>query len=145
MADTVTHTASEPAEPSRRDFINILATTATIGGVAAVAWPLVDQLNPAADTLALASLEFDLTKVALGQEVTISWRKQPVFVRHRTPAEIDRREVEVGCAGRRLGSLPRRYLPERKPPASGDHGRMPTPSSTQRGRSSCSRSRPASA
>ncbi len=90
MADTVTHTASEPAEPSRRDFINILATTATIGGVAAVAWPLVDQLNPAADTLALASLEFDLTKVALGQEVTISWRKQPVFVRHRTPAEIAR-------------------------------------------------------
>ena len=56
--------------------------------MAAVAWPLIDQLNPAADTLALASLEYDLSKVALGQEVTIAWRKQPVFIRHRTPKEI---------------------------------------------------------
>ena len=74
--------------PSRRDFIHIVATAAAVGGVAAVAWPLVDQLNPGADTLALASIEFDLTKVALGQEVVILWRKQPVFVRHRTPQEI---------------------------------------------------------
>jgi ubiquinol-cytochrome c reductase iron-sulfur subunit len=86
VADTLTDTHAP--EPTRRDFINVLATTATVGAAAAVAWPLIDQLNPAADTLALASIEFDLTKVALGQEVTISWRKQPVFVRHRTPAEI---------------------------------------------------------
>ncbi|HEV7158060.1 MAG TPA: ubiquinol-cytochrome c reductase iron-sulfur subunit [Caulobacteraceae bacterium] len=90
LADTTIHTASETSEPTRRDFINILATTSTIGAAVAVAWPLIDQLNPAADTLAMASIEYDLTKVALGQEVTISWRKQPVFVRHRTPAEIAR-------------------------------------------------------
>jgi ubiquinol-cytochrome c reductase iron-sulfur subunit len=77
-----------PADPGRRDFIHIAATAAAVGGVAMVAWPLIDQLNPAADTRALASLEYDLSKVALGQEVTISWRKQPVFVRHRTPEEI---------------------------------------------------------
>jgi len=94
LADTVTHAASEPSEPTRRDFINILATTASVGAVVAVAWPLVDQLNPAADTLALASIEYDLSKVALGQEVTISWRKQPVFVRHRTPAEIARARAD---------------------------------------------------
>jgi ubiquinol-cytochrome c reductase iron-sulfur subunit len=86
LADTTAST--EAPEPTRRDFINILATTGAVGAAAAFAWPLVDQLNPAADTMALASIEFDLTKVALGQEVTISWRKQPVFVRHRTPAEI---------------------------------------------------------
>ncbi len=79
---------SGPADPPRRDFIHIVATTAAIGGVAAVAWPLIDQLNPAADTRALASLEYDLGKITLGQQVTISWRKQPVFVRHRTPAEV---------------------------------------------------------
>ncbi len=90
MADSLAQTASDhgPADPSRRDFITIAATTATVGAVAAVAWPLIDQLNPAADTLALASIEYDLTKVALGQEVTIAWRKQPVFIRHRTPKEI---------------------------------------------------------
>ncbi|HXV00177.1 MAG TPA: ubiquinol-cytochrome c reductase iron-sulfur subunit [Caulobacteraceae bacterium] len=89
VADALTETLPDPRdEPTRRDFINILATSATVGAVAAVAWPLIDQLNPAADTLALASIEYDLTKVALGQEVTIAWRKQPVFIRHRTPKEI---------------------------------------------------------
>jgi ubiquinol-cytochrome c reductase iron-sulfur subunit len=78
----------EVSDPNRRDFIYILTGAAAIGGAAAVAWPLIDQMNPAADTLALASLEYDLTKVALGQEVTIAWRKQPVFIRHRTPKEI---------------------------------------------------------
>jgi ubiquinol-cytochrome c reductase iron-sulfur subunit len=78
----------EAPDPSRRDFINIAAAAAAVGGVAAVAWPLIDQMNPAADTLALSSIEYDVTKVPLGQEVTLLWRKQPLFVRHRTPAEI---------------------------------------------------------
>ena len=91
VTDSLAHPAAPsdgPADPGRRDFIHIAATAVTLGGVAAVAWPLIDQLNPAADTLALASLEYDLSKVVLGQQVTISWRKQPVFIRHRTPKEI---------------------------------------------------------
>jgi ubiquinol-cytochrome c reductase iron-sulfur subunit len=58
------------------------------GGAAAAAWPMVDQLNPAANTLALASIGLDYSKTALGQQVVALWRKQPVFIRHRTPAEI---------------------------------------------------------
>jgi ubiquinol-cytochrome c reductase iron-sulfur subunit len=92
VADSAAQTVSDPghgpAEPGRRDFIYIATGAAAVGGVLAVAWPLIDQLNPAADTLALASLEYDLSKVALGQEVVIAWRKQPVFIRHRTPKEI---------------------------------------------------------
>ncbi len=91
VADSLAHSISPadgPADPGRRDFIHIAATAVTLGGVAMVAWPLIDQMNPAADTLALASLEYDISKVALGSEVTISWRKQPVFIRHRTPKEI---------------------------------------------------------
>jgi ubiquinol-cytochrome c reductase iron-sulfur subunit len=92
VADSVADATSDPThagdDPSRRDFINIAAVAAAAGGVAAVAWPFIDQLNPAADTLALSSVEYDLSKVALGQEVTILWRKQPLFIRHRTPAEI---------------------------------------------------------
>ncbi|HEV2364864.1 MAG TPA: ubiquinol-cytochrome c reductase iron-sulfur subunit [Caulobacteraceae bacterium] len=94
MTDTTAPTHDTPSSPERRDFIHIAAGAAALGGVAAVAWPLIDQLNPAADTLALASVEFDLTKVALGQEVTILWRKQPVFVRHRTPDEIARARAD---------------------------------------------------
>ncbi|MBS0411088.1 MAG: ubiquinol-cytochrome c reductase iron-sulfur subunit [Proteobacteria bacterium] len=80
--------AALPGEASRRDFIHVLAATTAIGATGAAAWPLIDQLNPAADTLAYSSVEFDISKVAPGQEVTILWRKQPVFIRHRTPAEI---------------------------------------------------------
>ncbi len=75
-------------DPSRRDFIHIAAAAGAVGAVAAIAWPLVDQMNPSADVLALSSIEYDLTKVALGQEVTIKWQGKPVFVRHRTPKEI---------------------------------------------------------
>ncbi len=96
MEDTLTQSGAaslatdgnDASDPNRRDFIYILTGAAAVGGLGAVAWPLIDQLNPAADTLALASLEYDLSKVALGSEVTIAWRKQPVFIRHRTPKEI---------------------------------------------------------
>ena len=92
MVDTVTTDSgghSAPGqEPNRRDFIYIVTATAAIGGAAAFAWPLIDQMNPSSDTLALASVEFDLTKVQLGQQVVVKWRGKPVFVRYRTPKEI---------------------------------------------------------
>jgi ubiquinol-cytochrome c reductase iron-sulfur subunit len=77
-------------EPGRRDFI-VVATYAMAGlGAAAVAWPLIDQLNPAADTLALANIEVDISKIAVGQSITVKWRGKPVFIRHRTADEIAR-------------------------------------------------------
>ena len=75
MADTVVGDRPDPhvsgEDPSRRDFIHIAAGAAAVGAAAALAWPLIDQMNPAGDTLALASIEFDLTKVAKGQQVTV--------------------------------------------------------------------------
>jgi len=92
VADSVTGATSQHGEdlkdPGRRDFIHIAAAAAAVGGVGAIAWPFIDQMNPSADTLALSSIEYDVSKVPLGQEVTLLWRKQPLFVRHRTPAEI---------------------------------------------------------
>jgi len=80
---------SNPHEdPNRRDFIHIAVVAAAVGGAAAFAWPLVDQMNPSSDTLALSSIDFDLTKVTLGQQVTVKWRGKPVFVRYRNPKEI---------------------------------------------------------
>jgi ubiquinol-cytochrome c reductase iron-sulfur subunit len=75
-------------DPSRRDFIHIAAGAAAIGAAVGLAWPLIDQMNPAGDTLALASIEFDLSKVVEGQQVVVKWRGKPLFVRYRTPKEI---------------------------------------------------------
>ena len=75
-------------DESKRDFI-FLATGATAAaGVAAIGWPLVAQMGKAADTLAAGSIEIDLSKIAEGQQLKMLWRGKPVFVRHRTPAEI---------------------------------------------------------
>jgi ubiquinol-cytochrome c reductase iron-sulfur subunit len=75
-------------DESKRDFL-IVSTYAMAGiGAASFAWPLIDQMNPAADTLALASTEIDLSSMEEGQAITVQWRGKPVFVRHRTAEEI---------------------------------------------------------
>ncbi len=74
---------------TRRDFL--LHTTVAFGavGTAMAVWPLISSMNPAADTLALSTTEFNLGGLQEGQAVTIVWRGKPVFVRYRTPAEIE--------------------------------------------------------
>lgn len=94
MAEATTHTTGEGGEPSRRDFIYIAAGAAGAVGAAATVWPFVAQMNPAADTLALASTEYDVSAVAEGQQVVIMWRGKPVFVRHRTADEIARAKAD---------------------------------------------------
>ena len=72
----------------RRDFINIAAVSfAGVGGVAALL-PLVNQMNPSADVLALASTEVDLSGIQPGQAIKTTFRSQPLFVRYLTPQEI---------------------------------------------------------
>jgi len=77
------------AETSRRDILFIATGAAAATAAGAVAWPLIQQMNPDASTLALASTEVDLTGIAEGQIVTVKWRGKPVFVRHRTKKEIE--------------------------------------------------------
>jgi ubiquinol-cytochrome c reductase iron-sulfur subunit len=72
----------------RRDFLNVAAVSfAGVGTVAALA-PLIVQMAPSADVLAMATTEVDISKVVPGQGIKVSWRKQPVFVRNLTPKEI---------------------------------------------------------
>jgi ubiquinol-cytochrome c reductase iron-sulfur subunit len=81
--------AVETVETTRRDFLYI--TTAAVGavGAASVMWPLIDQMNPDASVLALATVEIDLAPIAEGQGITVKWRGNPVFIRHRTAKEIE--------------------------------------------------------
>ena len=68
-------------------------------GAAAAAWPFIDQMNPSAAALALSTVEVDLSPVALGQQIVVKWRGHPLFVRHRTPAEIKAAALVTLCAG----------------------------------------------
>jgi ubiquinol-cytochrome c reductase iron-sulfur subunit len=72
----------------RRDFINIAAVTAAGMGGLATLYPLLNQMNPSADVLALASIEVDISAIQPGQAIKTTFRKQPLFIRHLTPAEI---------------------------------------------------------
>ncbi|HZU63436.1 MAG TPA: ubiquinol-cytochrome c reductase iron-sulfur subunit [Novosphingobium sp.] len=72
----------------RRDFIHIAALSAAGVGGAATLVPLVSQMAPSADVLAESSTEIDISQIKPGQAIKAVFRKQPVFVRNLTPAEI---------------------------------------------------------
>jgi ubiquinol-cytochrome c reductase iron-sulfur subunit len=80
--------AKDAKEPTRRDFIFLATGAMAVVGVASVAWPLVDQMNPDATALALSKIEVDISQIERGQSITIKWRGKPVFIRRRTDEEI---------------------------------------------------------
>ena len=77
------------ADASKRDFLKLIQAAGALIGVGAIAWPLVDSMNPSKDVLAVSSLDVDLAPVVEGQGITVLWRGKPIFVRHRTPKEIE--------------------------------------------------------
>jgi ubiquinol-cytochrome c reductase iron-sulfur subunit len=81
-------TAEAPDE-GRRDFLYIATGAVGAVGAASLAIPLIDQMNPTADVLALASIEVDLAPIEEGQSITVTWRGNPVIIRHRTAKEIE--------------------------------------------------------
>lgn len=74
---------------TRRDFLMLTAGAFGAVSVAAAVWPLVDQMNPAADTLAASTTEFNLAPIKEGQRVLVKWRGKPVFITRRTKASIE--------------------------------------------------------
>ncbi|KAF0676420.1 ubiquinol-cytochrome c reductase iron-sulfur subunit [Profundibacterium mesophilum] len=81
---------------TRRDFL-FYATAGTGAVVAGAAvWPLVNQMNPSADVQALSSIRVDVSGVELGSQLTVKYLGKPVFIRRRTPEEIEQaRSVDV--------------------------------------------------
>jgi len=76
-------------DPNRRDFIHIATSAFLLIGGAAALWPLIDQMNPDASTLATGTVDVDVSAIEPGQAITVMWRGKPVFVRNRTPEEIE--------------------------------------------------------
>lgn len=73
----------------RRDFLVMAAAAFGAVGAGSVAWSLIDSMNPAKDTLALATTEVSVADLGPGDSKTVTWRGKPVFIRRRTQEEIE--------------------------------------------------------
>ncbi|MFZ9394947.1 MAG: ubiquinol-cytochrome c reductase iron-sulfur subunit [Erythrobacter sp.] len=103
MADTTGTMAPEAAAAAgedgvrRRDFIHIAAVSAAGVGGAATLLPLISQMGASADVLAASTTEVDVSAIEPGQAIKAVFRKQPLFVRRLTPAEIEEaNKVDIG-------------------------------------------------
>jgi len=81
---------------NRRDFLYYATAGTGAVAVGAAVWPLVNQMNPSADVLALSSIRVDVADLEPGTQLTVKWLGKPVFVRRRTPEEIEEaRAVDI--------------------------------------------------
>ena len=81
------------AEPTRRDFLYIATGAVGAVGAAAVAVPMIAQMNPDASTIAAgAPVEVEIGAIAEGQIIKVFWRGKPIFINHRTKKEIQEAE-----------------------------------------------------
>ncbi|HLS21908.1 MAG TPA: ubiquinol-cytochrome c reductase iron-sulfur subunit [Paenalcaligenes sp.] len=77
-----------PSDPSRRFWVT---TACAVGGVTGVATavPFVGSFAPSASARAAgAPVEVDLTTIAPGEMRTVEWRGNPIWVMHRTEAQL---------------------------------------------------------
>ena len=87
-ASTVSPGHSASSGVTKRDLLQLVTGAGAAIGIGAIAWPLIDSMNPSKDVLALSSVDVDLTPIVEGQGITVVWQGKPIFLRHRTPTEI---------------------------------------------------------
>jgi ubiquinol-cytochrome c reductase iron-sulfur subunit len=73
---------------ARRDFLMLTAGAFGAVGAGFAVWPLIDQMNPAADTLAASTTEINLEPIKVGQRILVKWRGKPVFISRRSKKSI---------------------------------------------------------
>jgi ubiquinol-cytochrome c reductase iron-sulfur subunit len=89
MTDITQHEHDIGADVPRRDFLLLVAGALGAVGAAATIWPFIDSMNPSADVIAAGvPVDVDLSHVEPGQQLLVSWRGRPIFVVHRTAAEL---------------------------------------------------------
>ncbi|MDE1947862.1 MAG: ubiquinol-cytochrome c reductase iron-sulfur subunit [Burkholderiales bacterium] len=76
-------------DPSRRTWIAITCGAGAVGTVA-TAIPFVSSLEPSERARAAgAPVKVDISGIAPGEKMTVAWRGKPVWILHRTKAQID--------------------------------------------------------
>ncbi|MEX0338346.1 MAG: ubiquinol-cytochrome c reductase iron-sulfur subunit [Arenibacterium sp.] len=93
---------AEDHDGTRRDFLYYATAGAGAVTAGAAVWPLVNQMNPSADVQALSSIRTDVSGVEPGTQLTVKWLGKPVFIRHRTGAEIAAAQQQDEEAGNDL-------------------------------------------
>ncbi len=87
-ADSATEVLEGEDGVRRRDWIHIAALSTAGVGAASVLFPLVSQMAPSADVLAESTTDVDVAAIQPGQSIKAVFRKQPLFVKRLTDAEI---------------------------------------------------------
>ena len=77
-------------QEDKKDRRDLLLQQLTVGavGIGATIWPLIHQMNPDESVKALATTEVDISQVEPGKSITVLWRGKPIFIKRRTPEEI---------------------------------------------------------
>jgi ubiquinol-cytochrome c reductase iron-sulfur subunit len=74
---------------TRRDFLYYATAGAGAVATGAAVWPLVNQMNASADVKAQSSIFVDVSGIEVGTQLTVKWLGKPVFIRRRSPADIE--------------------------------------------------------
>lgn len=83
-------------DPQRRDFLTTVTWAVGGLGVAATGWPFIASMNPARDVQSRVTTEVELGSIAAGEVRTVVWQGKPVFVFHRTSAQIEQARASEG-------------------------------------------------
>jgi len=95
----MSHGDTKVADEDRRDILFLATGAVGAVGVASAVWPLINQMNPSADVLALSSIEEDISALEPGQQITISFLGAPVFVRRMSEADMKAAQDEDADVG----------------------------------------------
>ena len=81
-------TSSKPDQGRRKVLIGLTAGFAA-AGVAFAATPFVTTWNPSARAKAIGSaVKVDVSKMMIGQQIQVSWRKQPILIIRHSPSAL---------------------------------------------------------
>ena len=81
-------TSNEPDQGRRKVLIGLTAGFAA-AGVAFAATPFVTTWNPSARAKAIGSaVKVDVSKMMVGQQIQVSWRKQPILIIRHSPSAL---------------------------------------------------------
>nr|NP_001259876.1 rieske iron-sulfur protein, isoform D [Drosophila melanogaster]NP_524748.2 rieske iron-sulfur protein, isoform E [Drosophila melanogaster]NP_722715.1 rieske iron-sulfur protein, isoform B [Drosophila melanogaster]AEF97529.1 RFeSP [synthetic construct]AAF51353.2 rieske iron-sulfur protein, isoform E [Drosophila melanogaster]AAF51354.3 rieske iron-sulfur protein, isoform B [Drosophila melanogaster]ADD31621.1 SD14047p [Drosophila melanogaster]AEF97531.1 RFeSP [synthetic construct] len=76
----------------RKAFSYLMVGAGAVGGAYAAKGlvnTFIGSMSASAEVLAMAKIEIKLSDIPEGKSVTFKWRGKPLFIRHRTAAEIE--------------------------------------------------------
>ena len=88
--------ADDQHQSSRRDFLYYATAGTGVVVTGMAVWPLVNSMNPSADTRAASTQRVDVSGLTEGSQLTVLFLGKPIFIHRRTAEEIEEaRAVDV--------------------------------------------------